>query len=149
MHSLPSREPKSPEKHQIVFLGPGLPHGNEVILPSDFRKLDIDITEAPASDGRELSISVSGSPAEQQALEGTSVSLVRYIDVATTHVTRGENMDPELANHHIVYEVSTLSDVNAEQALNVVAAAPIPGEGCVVIVQKNAVSPVYAIAECP
>ena len=54
----------------------------------------------------------------------------------------------ELANHHIVYEVSSLGEVNAKSALNVAAAAPIPGEGGVVIVQKGAVSPVHAVAEC-
>ncbi len=55
----------------------------------------------------------------------------------------------ELANHHIVYEVSSLGEVNAKSALNVAVAAPIPGEGCVVIVQKGVASPVYAAVECP
>ena len=111
--------------------------------------LDINIAEVPASDGRELSISVSGSPAQLQVLAGMSVSLVRYIDIAITAVTGGENKDLELVNHHIVYEISSLGDVDAELALNVTATAPIPGEGCVVIVQNGAVSPVHAAAECP
>ncbi len=91
-------------------------------------ELDIDIAEVPASDGRELSVSVSGSHVQLQALVGTSVSLIRYIDSATTPVTSGESRDLELINHHIVYEISRLGDVDAERALNVAAAAPILGE---------------------
>ena len=113
------------------------------------QQLDIDIAEVPASDGRELRISVSGSPAQLQALSGTSVSLVRYIDSATTPVTGGENKNLQLVNHHIVFEVSRLGEVNAHRSLNVAATAPIPGQGCVVLVQEGAVSPVYAAAECP
>ena len=113
------------------------------------QQLDIDIVEVPASDGRELNIRVSGSPAQLQALAGTSVSLVRYIDSATTPVTGGENKDLELVNHHIVFEVSRLGEVDAQSGLNVAATVPIRGEGCVVLVQKGAVSPVYAAAECP
>lgn len=113
------------------------------------QQLVIDIVEVPASGGRELNIRVSGSPAQLQALSGTAVSLVRYIDSATTPVTGGENKDLELVNHHIVFEMSSLGEVNAQSALNVTATAPIRGEGCVVLVQDGAVSPIYAAAECP
>ncbi len=79
-------------------------------------ELDIQIAGVSASDGRRLSIRVSGSPAQLQAFEAMSVSLIRYIDSATTPVTSGESRDLELINHHIVYEVSRLGDVNAERA---------------------------------
>lgn len=113
------------------------------------QQLAIDIVEVPESAGRELSIRVSGSPAQLEALTGTSVSLVRYIDSATTTVTSGENKDLQLVNHHIVYEVSRLGEVNAQRPFNVVATVPIPGHGCVVLVQEGAVSPIHAAAECP
>ena len=105
-----------PENHPNVIPEPGLPHGNEVFLPSNFRNCSACDSADPLSSRK---------------------------------FTRGENKDLELVNHHIVYEVSSLGEVNAERALNVIAAAPIPGEGCVVIAQKGAVSSVYAAAECP
>lgn len=113
------------------------------------QQLVIDIAEVPGSDGGELKIGVTGTPVQLAALNGTSVTLVRYIDSAKTSVTRGENKGLELVNHHIVYKVSRLGEVNAQSPFNAVASAPIPGHGCVVLVQKGTVSPVHAAAECP
>lgn len=113
------------------------------------QQLDIAIAELRSPDGRELSIRVSGSPAQLEALKGTTISLVRYMDSAITSVTGGENKNLELVNHHIVFDVARLGKVDTESPLHVTAAAPAPDEGCIVVVQEGATSPVYAAAECP
>jgi hypothetical protein len=103
-------------------------------------------TDAAAST---LRIRISGEAAQLAALDGTPVSLVRYIDEARTPISAGENMGRELVNHHIVYNVSKLGQVQVGKAMEFTAALPAEGEGCIVTVQDGALTSVFAAAECP
>ncbi|ASJ75519.1 DUF1223 domain-containing protein [Granulosicoccus antarcticus] len=113
------------------------------------QQLDIGIDEISAANGRELGIKVQGSAAQLEAVQGASLSLVRYIDSAVTPVTAGENKDLKLTNHHIVHAVEALGTLDAQSPLSYAVPVPAPDEGCVVILQQGASGPVLAAAECP
>lgn len=107
------------------------------------------IQEPLTTDSSVLKVAVSGDQQRLEKLAGTDITLVRYIDSAVTKITGGENRNLELKNHHIVFEVTRLGQIspNSEMVYNV--SAPRPGEGCVVLVQEGASTPVYAALECP
>jgi len=96
-----------------------------------------------------MSISVSGSDKNRQALRGTDIVLVRYIDSAETEITGGENNRLNLENHHIVTDFQPLGQISAESNMSYEVDVPKEGEGCVVLVQEGAQSPIYAALECP
>jgi len=96
-----------------------------------------------------MQITVSGNEQRRQALEGTDIVLVRYIDAATTQITGGENNRLELHNHHIVTDVQPLGQISAVSDMSYIVDVPNEGEGCVVLVQEGARSPIYAALECP
>lgn len=96
-----------------------------------------------------LNVVVSGEPRQLQALQGTDITLVRYIDSAQTPVTGGENKGKVLTNHRIVYETSRLGQVSSTSDMFYTVLAPAQGEGCVVLVQEGALTPVYAAVNCP
>lgn len=104
--------------------------------------------ESNASDASILQVTVSGDQQLRQALAGTDITLVRYIDSASTTITGGENQNLELVNHHIVFEVTQLGQISDDEDMVYTIGAPIEGEGCVVLVQEGAFSPVYAALEC-
>ena len=105
--------------------------------------------EPSASDPSVLQISVTGDQQQRQALAGTDITLVRYIDSALTEITGGENRNLELVNHHIVFEVIQLGQISSGSDMVYTISAPDDGEGCVVLVQEGALTPVYAALECP
>lgn len=108
------------------------------------------ITQQPlTSDPSVLRIAVEGNQQNLQQLSGTDITLVRYIDSAVTKITGGENRNLELLNHHIVFEVTRLGHISADVEMVFNVAAPKSGEGCVVLVQEGASTPVYAALECP
>ena len=96
-----------------------------------------------------MHITVSGNEQRRRALRGTDIVLVRYIDSATTQITGGENNRLELHNHHIVTDVQPLGQISAESDMSYTVDVPKEGEGCVVLVQEGARSPIYAALECP
>ncbi|MFK8077727.1 MAG: DUF1223 domain-containing protein [Granulosicoccus sp.] len=108
------------------------------------------ITQQPlGSDPSVLRISVEGTQERLQQLSGTDITLVRYMDSAVTKITGGENRNLKLLNHNIVFEVTRLGQVNAGAEMVYSIAAPRQGEGCVVLVQEGALTPVFAALECP
>lgn len=108
------------------------------------------ITQEPlTTDPSILRVSVVGNQQRLSDLAGTDISLVRYIDSARTKITGGENRNLELINHHIVFEVTRLGQISADVDMVYNIAAPKQGEGCVVMVQEGALTPVYAALECP
>jgi len=96
-----------------------------------------------------LAVSLAGSDQQRQMLEGTSISIAYYIDTATTRITGGENNNKRLVNHHIVTDVMPLGKVMPTGDMTYSVKQPGAGEGCVVLVQEGAKTPVYAAAACP
>lgn len=104
---------------------------------------------ASATDESVLQVSVTGEQRQLQNLQGTDISLVKFIDSEQTTITGGENRDLVLTNHHIVYEVLRLGQISSTSDMSYNITAPAPGDGCVVLVQEGALTPVFAALECP
>jgi len=114
------------------------------------RRAALSITlRTNAADESVLQVGVSGEQQQQRDLKGTDIMLVRYIDSADTLITGGENRHLTLTNHHIVFDVVRLGEVTPAKDMSYNIDAPSPGEGCVVLVQEGALTPVYAAIECP
>ncbi len=108
-----------------------------------------EINQEPnPSDSSALQVTVSGEQQQLQAFAGTNITLVRYIDSASTKITGGENQNLELVNHHIVFEVTQLGQISNDEDMVYNIGAPNEGEGCVVLIQEGAFTPVYAALEC-
>lgn len=106
-------------------------------------KVDITLSEGI------LTASVEGSTANQAAASGANVVLLRYQLQASTDITGGENRHLTLVNHNVVYSVETLGQLRADEPLTFEAAATGAGDGCAVLIQREALTPVLAVARCP
>ena len=102
-----------------------------------------------AEDSGKLTVTISGSADQRTQLAGVGIVLARYIDNATTQITGGENKDITLTNHHIVTELTQLGEVSDEGEMMFTIDSPAASEGCVVLVQQAALTPIYAAAACP
>ena len=112
--------------------------------------IGIDATASDTSPAqRELSIQVEGDQARLSSLQGAQISLVRYIDQASTDITGGENNHKQLVNHRIVFDVASLGQVGSQSPMQYRVEAPGEGEGCLVMVQDAALTPILAAAQCP
>lgn len=133
---------------RIAAVGSNRRHVSKALsMPSEAAFI---ISQRPLStDQSVLRIAVEGNEQQLQDLSGTDITLVRYIDSAVTKITGGENRNLELLNHHIVFEVTRLGQISAGVDMVYNIAAPRQGEGCVVLVQEGALTPVYAALECP
>lgn len=96
-----------------------------------------------------LRVNISGDASQLEELQGMDIRLVNYIDEATTEITGGENRHLTLVNHHVVMEVASLGEISANGSLSFEIPRPATGEGCVVLVQEDALTPIFAAAECP
>ena len=96
-----------------------------------------------------LQVKVSGAQQQLRDLQGTDITLFKYIDSAETLITGGENSDLRLTNHHIVYEMQRLGQISSTSEMSYNVKAPEQGDGCVVLVQEGALTPIYAAVECP
>lgn len=103
----------------------------------------------PADDQSVLRIIVTGNQDQLVALEGVDILLARYLDRATTKITGGENRHLELENHHIVTDLQRLGAITANAIMEFEVQGPGQGRGCVVFVQEDALTPVYAATACP
>lgn len=112
------------------------------------RSVAADLRIAFQDGGKSLEIAVSGNTEQERSLNGVDITLIRYIDSATTLVTGGENRNLELSNRNIVFDIRRLGEVDA-QIMQYAVEPPSAGEGCVVVVQEGVASPVYAAARCP
>ena len=101
------------------------------------------------SDENLVKVRVTGDQEELDKLGGTDITLYRYIDSAQTQITGGENSQLNLTNHHIVFAISRLGQINSTSDMSYNVVAPAQGEGCVVVVQEGALTPIYAAVECP
>ncbi len=140
-------------------------NGRHVAVGSDARRVrqalrqqdvtaqvQIDLQAVPSAgqgDGGELVITIDPTSAPSASLEAATVSLVRYIDSATTDITAGENTGRQLVNHNVVVDVIALGRADQPGPLQYRVAAPSDGEGCVVMVQDVTLSPLLAAARCP
>jgi len=102
-----------------------------------------------AHDNESLRVDIFGDASQREELHGIDIRLIRYLDKATTDITGGENRHLTLVNHHIVMDVASLGEVTASGDMSFEILRPPEGEGCVVIIQEAALTPVYAAAECP
>lgn len=109
----------------------------------------LTITVSADDDPDSLKISVTGSSARIEELAGTDISVARYIKKAQTMITGGENSEKTLTNHHIATSLTKLGEVSGSVDMIFTITRPADNEGCVVMVQKDALTPVYAAAECP
>jgi len=108
------------------------------------------ITLEPVSDDDSiLKVQVTGSTQKLREFKGIDVQLARYIDTASTNITGGENQNLTLENHHIVFDLTRLGQISEESDMVYNIAAPKEGEGCVILVQEDALTPIYAALECP
>jgi len=109
----------------------------------------LDITFEAASQAGELTVLIAGDTERRKALVGMGIMLARYIDQATTAITGGENNNRTVTNHNIVTDFSPLGEVTESGSLLFTIATPGDNEGCVVMVQDGATTPIFAAAACP
>ena len=102
-----------------------------------------------AENSGELTVTISGSDDKRKELAGVGIVLARYLDNATTQITGGENKDITLTNHHIVTDLTPLGEVSSDGEMMFTIDSPAASEGCVVLVQQEALTPIYAAAACP
>lgn len=96
-----------------------------------------------------LSVEITGSDDKKAELAGTDISVAHYIDKATTRITGGENSNKTLTNHRIVTSLTPLGEVSVDGGMSFSVQKPHAGEGCVILVQEDARSPIYAAYGCP
>lgn len=114
------------------------------------RVQSLQIAVVPSENTAEsLLISISGSQEQRLELAGVNVLLVRYLDRAATQITGGENRHRELINHHIVIGMTQLGEVGVSEDMIYEIPRPTENEGCVILIQEAAMTPIYAAAECP
>ena len=109
--------------------------------------LDMAVLQIPDQDS--LMLVVTGSDGQRESLAGTDIMVAHYLDQATTRITGGENQNKILVNHHIVTRMTRLGEVSENAEMTFSVSRPADDEGCVVLVQKQALTPVYAAARCP
>jgi hypothetical protein len=109
----------------------------------------LDVEFEAATTSGELTVILSGSVERRKALAGVGIMLARYIDQATTSITGGENNNRTITNHNIVTEFMRLGSVTEAGSMTFMIASPGENEGCVVMVQEAAMTPVFAAAACP
>ena len=127
----------SNERHIVKALSAGTGQSLSIVFDSE------------SQSGESLRVNISGDDRQLEKLVGIDIRLVSYLDKATTDVTGGENRDLTLVNHHVVMNIVSLGEVTASGDLNFKIPRPVTGEGCVVLIQEDALTPVYAAAECP
>jgi len=111
------------------------------------QSLKIQVDAGQTSDT--LSVVVTGSAEQRAELAGINISVARYLDSATTSVTGGENRHKSLTNHRIVTSLTILGEVSEDNEMSFTLQKPAENEGCVVLVQEDASTPVYAANACP
>ena len=115
------------------------------IRPSALR-ITLQVSE---TDENVLHVRVTGAQDQLETLQGTDISLFKYIDSATTLITGGENRNLRLTNHHVVYEIVHLGQVSSSSEMSYNIEAPEKGEGCVVLIQAGTLTPIFSAVECP
>lgn len=143
-----------------VYTPQAIVNGRIAMVGSDERNLlkalsravdsSLQITlSATSTQARQWQVDVTGSAEQKRRLAGMDIMLYTYLDSATTSITGGENRHLELINHHIVQQVTRLGEVSAEQPMQFGMPAPAANQGCVVMIQERAATPIYAAVECP
>ncbi|MFK7996343.1 MAG: DUF1223 domain-containing protein [Granulosicoccus sp.] len=96
-----------------------------------------------------LTVEVTGSAGKRAELAGTDITVAHYIDKAVTFVSGGENRNMNLENHRIVTSLTRLGEVSAVSDMRFSVQKPAEDRGCVILVQEDALTPVYAAIACP
>ncbi|MFK7861113.1 MAG: DUF1223 domain-containing protein [Granulosicoccus sp.] len=132
---------------RYAAVGTNRKHISRALATPVEQSLDIRITEGPTPDT--LSVDITGSAGQLDALVGTDISVAHYLDEATTLITGGENRHKSLTNHHIVRSMTRLGEVTVGAAMTFSIEKPAGDAGCVVLVQEDALTPVFAAQGCP
>jgi hypothetical protein len=132
---------------RFAAVGSNLMHVNKALSRVNEAALSIQIEQD--SDAAKLLVTVSGDAAQLDVLRGTDIQLARYLDRTVTNVTGGENRNKTLVNHHVVTELDTLGEVAASGQMRFTIARPADTEGCVILIQEAALTPIYAASACP
>lgn len=109
----------------------------------------LKIAVAASDDPDRLSVTVTGTSDQLDSLSGTDIKVAQYINKAVTNITGGENSKKTVTNHHIVTSMTTLGEVSDRVGMTFDIAKPADNEGCLVMVQEDASTPVYAATACP
>lgn len=133
----------------VAVVGSNRRHVMKALKTAYRPAFSIQIVELAGSDADQLQITIDGADDHRQQLRGTDVSLVRYIDQASTQITGGENRNLTLLNHHIVRSLMQLGEVTSDGTMQFIIEAAAPGHGCLILIQEAAQMPVYAAANCP
>jgi len=139
--------PQAVVNGRVAAVGSNRRHINKALSLSTPQMVDIEISSG--DNPETYAVLVRNLPSVNEDLNGIDIRLARYIDKATTNITGGENKDLVLTNHHVVTDVRRLGAISkdaSEQRFTI--AAPAADAGCVVLVQEDALTPVYAAAEC-
>lgn len=100
-------------------------------------------------DQGKLRVEVFGTEQRRKVLEGTDIAIYRYLDKVQTPITGGENSGKTLTNHHVVTALTLLGEITVQGEMSFSMDTPGEGEGCVVLIQEGALTPVYAAVSCP
>ena len=113
-------------------------------------QITLEASSGANSDGPdELDIRIDADQIQLEQLQGSAISLVRYIDQASTDITGGENNRRQLVNHRIVFDVVSLGQPGLQSPMQYRVEAPKEGEGCIVMVQDVTLSRLLAATPCP
>ena len=108
----------------------------------------LDIAVEPDNAGS-LRVTIQGSEDNVRQLTGTSVVLAQFLDQQVTEITGGENRHKSLTNHNVVTSLTTIGQISDSAVATFTVARPSAQEGCVVMVQGDALTPIHAAAYCP
>ncbi len=101
------------------------------------------------NDPDRLLVTVTGSSEQIGSLAGTDIKVAHFISKAVTDITGGENSRKTVTNHNIVTSMTTLGEVSGEAGMTFSIVRPAGNEGCVIMVQEDALTPVFAAVACP
>lgn len=132
---------------RFAAVGSNSMHITKALSRPAAQALKIDIV--PTEDTRQLSIHVDGASEQKKTLAGVDVLLATYKKKAVTEITGGENKGISLTNHHIVTNLHRLGEVREAGDITFTIDSPAATDGCVVFVQEDALTPIYAAVACP
>lgn len=132
---------------RFATVGSNRRHITKALAQPAEQLLDIAISQSANQDS--LTLVVSGSDEQRVSLAGTDITVAHYIDQASTRITGGENQNKTLINHHIVTRLTRLGEVSATTEMSFDISRPAVDEGCVILIQEQASTPIFAAARCP
>ncbi|MFK8083764.1 MAG: DUF1223 domain-containing protein [Granulosicoccus sp.] len=132
---------------RFAAVGSNRQHITRALATDQKQALQIQVSAGQTPDT--LNIAVTGNSEQLTQLAGTDIRVAHYIDQVATYITGGENRDKTLVNHNIVKSLKTLGEVSASAEMSFSIEKPADDGGCVILVQEDALTPIYAAHACP